>query len=99
MHTKEKQFQQIWFAHEWVGGRKPNDSGSSRFQDGFPAEHISLVRHFVDDRKQVNRVGITTIFEEGTHITALAWNPNQHCAGFAAAGMGCGLIRIEDLAL
>lgn len=42
---------------------------------------------------------ITTIFEEETNVTSVAWNPNQVCAGWASAGMGCGLVRVEDVAL
>lgn len=38
------------------------------------------------------------VYEEGTAITALSWNPNMCCGGWAAAGMGDGLLRIEDIA-
>lgn len=99
LHSKEKQWQQTWFAHEWAQGPEVGSSGVSRFQDGFRAESVSLLRNMLGDRKMINGTMIITLFEEGTHITTLSWNPNQTCAGWASAGMGCGLVRIEDLAL
>lgn len=97
LHSKEKQWQQTWFTHEWVQGS--SEAGVSRFDDGFRAESVSLLRSMLGDRKMVNGVMIIAMFDENTHITALSWNPNQTCAGWASAGMGCGLVRIEDLAL
>lgn len=44
-------------------------------------------------------LSLTTIHEEGTHVTALAWNPNRLCAAWASAALGCGLLRVEDLAM
>jgi transcription factor C subunit 6 len=38
-----------------------------------------------------------TIFEEEQAVTALAWNPNPIVGGWAAAGLGSGLLRVEDL--
>ncbi|PWY92512.1 transcription factor TFIIIC complex subunit Tfc6 [Aspergillus heteromorphus CBS 117.55] len=99
LHAKEKQWQQTWFQHEWVRGPDANSSGTSRFHDGHRAESTSLLRNLVGDPKLVNGAAVITVFEEGTHVTALSWNPNQSCAGWAAAGMGCGLVRVEDLAL
>lgn len=65
------------------------NAGVSRFYDGFEAE------------KPILSTNSTTldlcIFEEGTAVTALAWNPNQEFAGWACAGLGCGLVRVEDL--
>ena len=98
LHVKEKQWQQTWFTHEWARGNDASDPGISRFHDGYRAESISLLRNMMGDRKMVNGVMMITIYEEGTHVTALSWNPNQACAGWASAGMGCGLIRVEDLA-
>ncbi|KAF2280039.1 uncharacterized protein EI97DRAFT_429800 [Westerdykella ornata] len=40
-----------------------------------------------------------TTFEEPTCITALAWNPNIKFGTWAVAGMGDGLLRVEDLAV
>lgn len=94
--SKDKRLQQTWFMHEWVRGREAGSPGVSRFQDGFPAGLATLQR---SERTFANGVAMLTIFEENNHITAVAWNPNQSCAGWASAGMGCGLVRVEDLAL
>ncbi|KAF9889979.1 hypothetical protein FE257_006853 [Aspergillus nanangensis] len=101
LHTKEKQWQQAWFTHEWVGGQSSDSDspGISRFHDGYRAESVSLLRNMLGDRKLINGTVVVTIFEEGTHVTALSWNPNQAYAGWASAGLGCGLIRVEDLAI
>ncbi|BCS22684.1 transcription factor TFIIIC subunit TFC6 [Aspergillus puulaauensis] len=99
LHSKEKQWQQTWFSHTWVRGNESSSPGTSRFYDGYRAESISLLRNMTGDRKMINSTMIVTIYEEETHITALSWNPNQSCAGWAAAGLGCGLLRVEDLAL
>ncbi|KAE8145037.1 hypothetical protein BDV25DRAFT_145026 [Aspergillus avenaceus] len=98
LHVKEKQWQQTWFTHEWARDEDPDSPGISRFHDGYRAESISLLRNMLGDRKMVNGVMMITIYEEKSHVTALCWNPNQTCAGWAAAGLGCGLIRVEDLA-
>ena len=45
------------------------------------------------------KVGYTTVFEEKGGVTAVAWNPNAHVGGWAAAGMGSGLVRVENLAV
>ncbi|KAL2810661.1 hypothetical protein BJX63DRAFT_422888 [Aspergillus granulosus] len=99
LHSKEKQWQQTWFSHTWVRGNDARSSGTSRFYDGYRAESISLLRNMMGDRKLINGTMVITIHEEATHVTALSWNPNQSCAGWASAGLGCGLLRIEDLAM
>lgn len=104
LQPKDKLWQQTWFSHEWVPGRQQTETvsdgepspaggaGVSKFYDGFKAE-ASIVSPSVAR----NAGPSTTTFEERTGVTALAWNPNQQCAGWACAGLGCGLIRIEDL--
>lgn len=99
LHSKEKQWQQIWFSHTWARGKEPDSPGVSRFYDGFKAESISLLRNMTGDRRMVNGIMVVTVYEEQTHVTALCWNPNQACAGWAGAALGCGLLRVEDLAL
>ncbi|KAL2868296.1 transcription factor TFIIIC subunit TFC6 [Aspergillus lucknowensis] len=99
LHAKEKQWQQTWFSHTWARGEEPRSSGTSRFYDGYRAESISLLRNMMGDRKLINGTMVITIYEEQTHITTLSWNPNQSCAGWASAGLGCGLLRVEDLAM
>lgn len=91
--------QQTWFTHDWVSGKEAGSSGVSRFLDGFRIERAGLLRNLAGEARLVNGRVVITIYDEGTHITSLAWNPNQHCAGWASAGMGCGLVRVEDLAV
>lgn len=98
-HHKEKQLKLVWFVHEWAPGRKAGEPRVSRFRDGFSADNTNLLRNFSGDPRLVNGVMIKPIFDEGAHITALSWNPNQHCASWVGAGMGCGLVRVEDLAI
>jgi transcription factor C subunit 6 len=38
-----------------------------------------------------------TVFEEASAVTALAWNPNLRCGTWAVAGLGDGLLRVEDV--
>ncbi|KAH7045303.1 hypothetical protein B0J12DRAFT_670203 [Macrophomina phaseolina] len=70
----------------------------SRIIDGFKAEVYKL---WVEQGlpNQYEGVVYNTIYEEETAATQVAWNPNLWCGGWAAAGMGDGLIRVEDLAL
>ncbi|GME58095.1 hypothetical protein GTA08_BOTSDO06053 [Neofusicoccum parvum] len=70
----------------------------ARIVDGFKAEVYKL---WVEQGlpNQYEGVVYNTIYEEETASTQVAWNPNLRCGGWAAAGMGDGLIRIEDLAL
>lgn len=106
-------WQQTWFAHEWrrptaaevAADRQANadvaervgKSGLSRITEGFKVERVLL--H--DDKGLHNTpdgMPYMTIYEESTAITALAWNPNMHVGGWAAAGMADGLLRVEDIA-
>ncbi|PGH30577.1 hypothetical protein GX50_06660 [[Emmonsia] crescens] len=109
MNPKEKHWQQTWFSHEWIldkngehGAEQKDDmegTGVSKFYDGFKAEMPKLIRKLTGDRRMGDGNLAMAIFEEGTAITTLAWNPNKECAGWACAGMGCGLLRVEDVAL
>ncbi|KAI9851017.1 MAG: hypothetical protein M1838_004628 [Thelocarpon superellum] len=93
-------YQQIWFQHEW----RPEDRadaphrGLSRISEGFKVERPNLFRGLGEDKVQ-GGILMATIFEQKTAITHVEWNPNVVCGGWAAAAMGDGLIRIEDLAL
>lgn len=71
-------------------------TGLTRISEGFKAEKIALDGKSAPNTK--NGVLFKTIHEENSAITALAWNPNLHVGGWAAAGMANGLLRIEDLA-
>ncbi|PGH10444.1 hypothetical protein GX51_00203 [Blastomyces parvus] len=109
INPKEKTWQQTWFSHEWIpnkteahGTEQKDDvagPGVSKFYDGFKAEIPKLMRKLTGDRRMADGNLAIAIFEEGSAITSLAWNPNKECAGWACAGMGCGLLRVEDLAL
>ncbi|KAL1965343.1 hypothetical protein VTN77DRAFT_5780 [Rasamsonia byssochlamydoides] len=99
LHTKERHWHLTWFTHEWTRGAQAGSPNVSRFLDGFRAESVSLLRTMMGDRRIVNGVMAITIFDDENHITALSWNPNQRCAGWASAGMGSGLVRVEDLAI
>lgn len=96
-NSKSSHQQQTWFSHEWVhvkGDDKGERLGASRFLDGFKAESPNLMRGM-----QTAKLSGITIYEEETAITALACNPNEPYAGWTCAGMGSGLLRVEDLTL
>lgn len=102
LHAKAKHWQQLWFSHTWAA--KPTDDsenhpGTVKFIDGFRAEVPSLLRHATGDGKTSSGTTNVTIFEEKTAVTTLAWNSNRQCSGWAAAGMGSGLLRVEDLSI
>jgi transcription factor C subunit 6 len=99
LHSKEKNWQLTWFTHEWARGAEAGKPDVSRFLDGFRAESVSLSRAVMADKLVINGVMAITIYDDENHITALSWNPNQRCAGWASAGMGSGLVRVEDLAI
>ncbi|OQE28692.1 hypothetical protein PENSTE_c003G09984 [Penicillium steckii] len=99
LYTKEQQYQQRWFTHEWVAGDSTDSPGISRFFDGYKAESQVLAKNRADEIRGITKMSTTTIYEEGTHVTALDWNPNRRCAAWASAAMGCGLLRVEDLAI
>jgi transcription factor C subunit 6 len=40
-----------------------------------------------------------SIYEEKSAITALSWNPNLRFGTWAVAGMGSGLLRVEDIGI
>lgn len=98
LHSKEQQWQQFWFTHEWVAGSESDSPGVSRFYEGYRAETQNLARNLTGEHRPMG-LSLTTIYDEGTHVTALAWNPNRPCAGWGCAALGCGLLRVEDLAI
>lgn len=99
LHTKEQQWQQNWFTHDWVAGPTADSPGTSRFFDGYAAESQVLAKNLTGETRLITGFSVTTIHEEGTHVTALGWNPNRRCAAWAGAALGCGLLRVEDLAI
>ena len=80
--------------------RDPRDQrkGISRFTEGFKVEESQMKDPDKTGKRGPNMI-YETIYEEETGITALAWNPNIHVGAWAAAGTGCGLVRVEDLAI
>ncbi|KAB8338704.1 hypothetical protein FH972_021649 [Carpinus fangiana] len=44
-----------------------------------------------------DNVTIATTYEEEAGVRAVSWNPNATAQGWAAAGMGSGLVVVEDL--
>lgn len=98
MHAKEAYYHARWFLHEWAAGKDEQTPNTSRFTDDLEVENLSLVRN-VEGGKVVNGIMTITIYDEQQHVIATNWNPNQHCAGWAAAGLGSGLVRVEDLAM
>ncbi|KAK4619940.1 Transcription factor tau subunit sfc6 [Fulvia fulva] len=73
--------------------------GLTRITEGFKAYQVSMNNQgALGGVNTKNGVPYNTIFEERTAVTAVAWNPNLHVGGWAAAGMADGLLRIEDLA-
>jgi transcription factor C subunit 6 len=70
----------------------------ARITEGYKAYQPGI-HHSVTSKHVLNpEVGKgITIYEEATAITALAWNPNLKFATWAVAGMGDGLLRVEDI--
>ena len=91
---------QCWFNHDWRRGRPVDEDG----QLDFPHGVSRIVKGFAPKKaKDISRVVpangpvMATIFEDETCIKAVAWNPNLCAGGWAAAGMGSGLVMVEDL--
>ncbi|EME41422.1 hypothetical protein DOTSEDRAFT_73741 [Dothistroma septosporum NZE10] len=73
--------------------------GLTRITEGFKAYQVSMNNQgALGGVNTKNGVPYNTIYEERTAVTAVAWNPNVHVGGWAAAGMADGLLRIEDIA-
>ena len=77
---------------------KAGHDGLSRISEGYKAERVVPTKDEHTSPNQQDGTAFITIYEERSAITALAWNPNPHVGGWAAAGMGDGLLRIEDIA-
>lgn len=109
IEPKTKIWQQTWFAHEWRRP-SPRDSedadlirqqiaahGLTRISEGYKVETVKLL-HESASASSNDGVFMHTVYEKESAITALAWNPNIQVAGWAAAGMADGLVRVEDIA-
>ena len=73
--------------------------GISRFTEGYKVQSLMMSKAPRGVKKMKDPTTFSTIYEEETGITQLAWNPNLQFGGWAAAGMGSGLVRVEDLAI
>lgn len=73
--------------------------GISRITEGFKVDSMSFIRGGKGQGKLQEVAPFSTIYEEESAVTKVCWNPNLHCGGWAAAGMGTGLVRVEDLAM
>jgi transcription factor C subunit 6 len=70
----------------------------ARISEGYKAIQPGI-QHSVVSKKTTNpevAKGIT-VFEEKSAVTALAWNPNLKYGMWAVAGLGSGLLRVEDV--
>jgi transcription factor C subunit 6 len=88
-----------------VGGGEPSavpqaflEKPLARVSEGYKALQPGI-QHSVMSKKFPNpEVGKgITIFEEASAVTALAWNPNLKFGTWAVAGLGSGLLRVEDI--
>jgi transcription factor C subunit 6 len=71
-----------------------------RISEGYKAGQKGIVHNTLTKRKGNPEVGrAISIFEEKSAITALAWNPNLKYGTWAVAGMGSGLMRVEDVGI
>jgi transcription factor C subunit 6 len=69
-----------------------------RISEGYKATQPGIQHSVVSKKKANPEVGKgITIFEEASAVTALAWNPNLKFGTWAVAGMGSGLLRVEDV--
>lgn len=66
-----------------------------RFLEGHKVEEVAGIYINTADEARF----YATIYEENTAITRVAWNPNVKYGGWAAAGTGSGLVRVEDIAI
>ncbi|KAF3938025.1 hypothetical protein ABW19_dt0210647 [Dactylella cylindrospora] len=84
-YSKCQAIQQIWFQIEYAP-----TTGLYRMLEGWKPE---MVVH-----RNKASLGLP-FYSYQTNVTKVCWNNNREFATWAAAGMGCGLVRIEDIAL
>jgi transcription factor C subunit 6 len=71
-----------------------------RITEGYKAGQTGIAHTSAATKRGNPEVGRSiSIFEEQTAITALAWNPNLKFGTWAVAGMGSGLLRVEDVGI
>ncbi|KAF3918378.1 hypothetical protein ABW21_db0209541 [Orbilia brochopaga] len=84
-YAKCQAMQQVWFQLEYAPTTE-----MYRMLDGFKPE---MVVH----RNRV-QVGLP-FYSYHTNVNKVCWNGNREYGTWAAAGMGCGLVRVEDVSL
>ncbi|KAF2871970.1 hypothetical protein BDV95DRAFT_606541 [Massariosphaeria phaeospora] len=68
----------------------------TRMVEGFRLHQASLLAPS-ESKTYLEGGKLITIFEERSAVTALTWNPNLKYGSWAAAGLGSGLLRVEDV--
>ena len=71
-----------------------------RITEGYKAIQQGITLGAASKKKVHSEIGRSiSIFEKQSAITALAWNPNLKYGTWAVAGMGSGLLRVEDVGI
>jgi len=86
---------QVWLRGEWRRGDE--DEGLSRLTTGYAVQEPGLSAARRAPTGEVTGVS-TTIYEERSAVRSVAWNPNLAAGGWAAAGLGSGVVWVEDIA-
>jgi transcription factor C subunit 6 len=68
----------------------------ARITEGFKVQRVNLGQSKPYNSHTAGGKYVT-IFEEPSAVTKVAWNPNLKFGTWAVAGMGDGLLRVEDL--
>lgn len=72
--------------------------GISRILESFKAEQVKVFNAHDSFSNKENGAVYSTVYDIETSVRAVCWNPNIHVGGWVAAGMGSGLLRVEDVA-
>ncbi|TGZ85615.1 hypothetical protein EX30DRAFT_361428 [Ascodesmis nigricans] len=94
-HSKVKNYQQTWFLAEWSESAR-----ALRIVDGFKmeeAEHAGVSARRQGAAMKGYQV-LLAVYPCEVRVEVVAWNRNLEYGGWACAGLGCGLVRVEDVA-
>jgi len=94
-------------AHQQNGQhRDGRPKRTSRITEGYKIESFTLAPTKASQSTQEIRdtdngynALYSTIYDAETGVRQVVWNPNEGWGGWAASGMGSGLVRIENLAV
>ena len=92
LNAKVVPHQQVVMKHEWT-------KGMSRITEGYKCEAVILGHTKNGQERSRDGNTFSTVYEEESAITQVAWNRNLKCGGWVAIGMGSGLTRVMDLAI